>query len=188
MWGLYTQHSTFCNGFLRGLSVRYLQSCGVGISSQMETVVAPYRRKDMKTNGLPFWFLEMIGRLSERTLDGVIIMDENFKIRLANPNIVNAFSNSRGGVLGQDYFKFFFGLTAMDKKCKKYPIYKAINNGESAKRPFPIIEAGNKITYQIETNVQTIKDDTGEHTIAMELWSRMGTASTFKKGGDLLEI
>ena len=141
---------------------------------------------------ISFWFLEMIGRLSERTLDGVIIVDENFKIRLASPSLVNNFKDrvkeTPGSVLGQDYFKFFFNLKAMDEKRKKYPIYQAINSGKSAKRPFPIIEASNKITYQIETHVQTIKDDTGEHAIAMELWSRMGNASTFKKGGDLLEV
>ena len=144
---------------------------------------------------------EFFKRMAQRTLDGVLIVDEKFHIILANQHIAAYFSSTRVDqeLIGKDYFSVMFGLDVTNpgdlKRAEKTPLYKAIRNndmtfpinergkGKPISSIYPIVTASG-LAYQVETRLTTREDS----VYALEFWNRLGDADVFKDNPSYIEI
>lgn len=141
---------------------------------------------------------EFLDRFAELALDGVVIVDAEFQILLANPTIIHDFLNHQNQkkllkLAGKDYFEVMFGLNLKEdkdrKRAKNAPLYQALKTGEfKRKPPFPTIAASNNFAYQIETRIDHFKINGSEKRVALEFWRRMGDPEVFKNDPSFIKI
>lgn len=134
----------------------------------------------------------LVNRMADFVLDGVVLVDDQMKIRLASASIESEFKlNSENKLSGKDYFETMFGLNGADPaqraQIKQTPLAKAMAMGKVEKDspPYPTVKARNGIAYQIETRVA---ECSGGAKIALEFWRRMGLWEVFKNDPSALSL
>jgi len=120
----------------------------------------------------------LIGWLADDfVLDGVVLVDDQMKIRLASPGIQKKFKldplDPHGKLSGKDYFETMFGLSRLDPvqlaQINRTPLAKAMATGKVEKDRLmcPIVKAKNGFAYQILTRVAERADHT---RMVLEFW------------------
>jgi len=138
--------------------------------------------------GIPPEFMELLVRLNERSLDGVIFVDDEFRIQLVTDEIFNNIQRKgKGSLLGRDYFETIFSLRQSDIRRQILPMFKAITTGKIKNNPPPTIGMPNDIAYQVETTVARFEHAGETTTVAVESWRVMGDPRVFEEDNDFID-
>ena len=138
---------------------------------------------------------ELVERLAERTLDGVLIVDEKFCIHLGNLPLYNLpISQKVEDFIGKDYFQVVFGLNTRKpgdlKRAKKTPLYEAFEALKNKNRDLPYSTVTELdvcgLVYQVETRLATSENSNSKYVL--ELWRRLGDAEVFEDDSEYIKI